>query len=224
MGAWSDLPYELASTIVHYLDMRQKWPPGDHQVNRDVLHCTSVSHQFRAIAEPIFYREVHLSGDWRDHAKIHRRLRRFTRTITSRPELGLLVKHLHGSNLDEEDDGEQRLEELVELCSSTVGASESAKLLGLMNDKARDDVQFLLLNIERKGLPNGLLLRGGAHGLAILLLHQLAALQILSLETYAALPMIAFASLGYFIGGVPAGLKSLRQISVLWGSDEASLS
>lgn len=194
-------------------------------MNRDILHCTSVSHQFRAIVEPILYREVHIRGEWGEHEEIHRRLRRLTRTITSRPELGLLVKHFHGSHLDEEDlGGKQRLKELAELCSSTVSGSETGELLGSIKDEARFDVQFLLMNIERKGLPNGLLLHGGAHGVAILLLHRLEALQTLSLEMYAALPMIAFVSLEYFIGGVPAGLKSLNKLSILWGGDEASLS
>lgn len=65
-----------------------------------------------------------------------------------------------------------------------------------MKHKARSDIRFLLVNLERQGLPNGLLLHGGAPGLLNLLLHQLKGLLILSLGTRGALSMSAFVSLG----------------------------
>lgn len=222
MGAWNNLPNELASTILHYLDKRIGWPTDHHQSNKDIVHCTTVSHQFRTIVEPMLYREVHLSAEWQDDDDPHRQLRQFTRTITSRPELGLLVKHLHGSDLNGEDDDSHELEEFSELCSGTVGVNEIGELLETMNNEARSDIQFLLMHVERKGLPNGLLLHGGTHGLLILLLHQLEALQTLSLETRNTLPVAAFASLGYFIGGIPTGLRSLKQASVFYEDTEAS--
>lgn len=84
-------------------------------VREDILRCISVSHQIRAIVEPIFYREVHLSTKLDVPRDPHRRLRRFTRTITSRPELGLLVKHLHASDPEMEIDSKYKLEGLPEL-------------------------------------------------------------------------------------------------------------
>lgn len=85
MANWRELPNELRLEIINYLDS-----------HLDILNALSVSRQFRTILEPRLYNSPRIGGygsrDWVYNS--FAQIRRFVRTIVTRPELGLLVKSL----------------------------------------------------------------------------------------------------------------------------------
>lgn len=222
MGTWNDLPTELAIIILHSLD--HKSDRRRHQriypcVNKNLLHCTYVSHQFHDITMPILYREVNVAPEYSYSTKIDpfRQLRLLTRTVVSRPQIGHLIQALEIPSLPTEIDGSEEID--TSLSSDDVEIN-----LGKQMSGAQINFRDMLDAATRSELPNGLNLQGKLVGGLLRLLHHLPRLQKLHLKMRNDIRMIALAALGAFSSGVPAGLKSLSELSISDASYEVSLS
>lgn len=222
MGAWKDLPDELAIMVLHWLDrMQPKEWWNSPRVNQDILRCSYVSRQFHDIVEPILYREVKLRVEALEDEVSFSQLRNLARTIASRPRLGDLVQKLDAYGLvvsDEPSDAE----DVVNLCNTVLTPED---LKGVLENTADNDHQTkkILLDVTtRLGLSNGLALQGDSIGEFILLLHLLPRLQELQMEMGDDMAIVALASLRVFSGSVPAGLQSLSKLSIFYQDTEVT--
>lgn len=214
MGAWSDLPNELATMILHSLDPLDRF----RNPQKHIMRCTYVSHQFRSIAEPILYREVKLALADEDEDDPFRQLRQLTRTVVSRPQIGKLIQSLEIPSLpsglyDSDPEG----------INSSHSLKNVEKTLRADTTEVRADLRILLDAAARLKLPNGLILQGGLIGELFLLLHHLPRLQKLNIKMNNDVRMFASSALGDLPGGIPAGLQSVSELSICHDDPEVSL-
>lgn len=218
MGTWEDLPNELAFMIFEWLDHQKPMEQGSSpRVNEDILQCTYVSRQFRAIVEPILYREVKIRAEnGGDDDDMLPQFRCLARTIALRPELGALIQKLDASGLAmrERTHVTSDLDGRDDWRTTTYSPETIAVYLDERPDEVRSDKKVLLDAIARLHLPNGLIVAGDSISEFILLLHLLHQLRELQMGMTDEMSIIAVASLGAFAGGVPAGLQSLSKLSI----------
>lgn len=212
MGSWNDLPIELAIIIIGSLDNKYLSAP-----NRDMISCTSVSRQFRDIAEPIIYRNVYLELD--PERGDFPQLRRFVRTIVSRPHLGNLVRLLKVPRLPDYRDGDYYPEDMT--CTSAL--DDIKHILGKEFNTIREDLTILLNAASRLGLPDHLIIYGSSIGELFLLLHHLPLLETLTMIMRDDVRFIAASILGDFVSGVPVALQSVSELSITCEDFEVSL-
>ncbi|KAF8310035.1 hypothetical protein DL93DRAFT_2099707 [Clavulina sp. PMI_390] len=225
MGVWADLSAELAISVFQEVSRSQGLSSHsgndirDVQARRDLLCCVQVSRQFRALVEPFLYRDVQIhdhSGDW-ERASAH--LCFFSRTIMEKPVLGRHVRTLsvplQSGWLDE---AASQLA-IVE-CNKTYDHTEISEFLALSGESKREDLQAIIDAIPSLGLLNGFIVKGGPSGIFIALLHLLPRLKILYIQALAHLHHVARSCSEDFVGGVPAGLKSIIELSVAHKDEE----
>ncbi|KAF8313279.1 hypothetical protein DL93DRAFT_2081370 [Clavulina sp. PMI_390] len=218
MGTWSDLPTELALQVIKELsvpDGRGAARSPSHTTN--LLSCTQVSHNFRAIADMVLYRDVRLILlDWSLIYPMHkatisyRQILCFTRAILLRPPLGKHVRQLFVSSLGVEWD---EFESTLASWNEAVSEGEVEELLSDCPDDG-PDLSIILKALEPLGLKTGLVRHGGADGLFITLLQLLPKLQSLSVEAKGPLNFIAYSCFGAFGGKIPAALQSIVELSI----------
>lgn len=232
MAIWKDIPTEIVLYILRHLLLY------------DTHSISLVSHQLRSYAEPLLYRSVELNasdvGPNNCHGEDpHVYVRRFTRTIVNRPKLGAHVRDLKlmrvwdvvedydamedctncSTSIDVSGEGEEH-EALVEATAelARVGVDDYA----LAN--VQQDLRTIVRATEAKGLPNGLLFKGGYRGMAIVLLHHLPSLKKLEMTGLRDLETIALSCFGLVEGSVPVGLLSLKELTMIYDDQEVSLS
>ncbi|KAF8308432.1 hypothetical protein DL93DRAFT_2086921 [Clavulina sp. PMI_390] len=221
MAVWANLPSELATSVLYELDpTRYKttyelWS-ARNRVDQNLLNCTYVSRQFRAIIEPLLYRKVHLPVAWKagEDQISFRNVQQFTRTLVLRPELGKHVRELDIPCLDADYDENDDISTFVQECNTPYEEDEVDESLSAMSEPARGDLQQILPALARLGINNGLLLRGGGNGLLLVLLHLLPKLQKLELIARSELEFIAYSCFAAFVGGIPAGLSSISELTL----------
>lgn len=212
MGSWSDLPIELAIIIIRSLHNEHLSAP-----NRDMISCSYVSHQFRDITEPIIYRNVYLELD--PERSDFRQLRRFVRTIVSRPQLGNFVRLLKVPRLPYYRNRSYDPEDMA----FTLAPYDVEYIVGTELNGIREDLTILMDAASRLGLPNHLIIYGGSIGELFLLLHHLPLLENLMITMRNEIRFIATSALGDFVGGIPMALQSVSKLSITCEDFEVSL-
>lgn len=186
------------------------------------LACSTVSLRLRALAEPFLYRSPVLSrlggDDAFDRGDEFAQLRRFVRTIVSRPTLGAFVKTLEVECIEDGFDYPDGKISAGEL-NAVMTEAERAEALEDVPEgfDARSDIDMLAKAAEIQGLSAGLILRGGCAGQTVLLLHHLTRLKRLVFVTSDAVSPVADAALGRLQGGVPVGLAVIEQLHMTNG-------
>ncbi|KAF8302589.1 hypothetical protein DL93DRAFT_2173178 [Clavulina sp. PMI_390] len=221
MGVWADLPTELAIQVLRQLDPNRaeltdaSTADARNRVNQDLLTCTYVSHQFRAIIDPFLYCDVHFPAP-RNQEQVDdtfRNVRQFTRALILRPELAKYVRELDITSLDASDD-EIDIKTFIAECNNNYGSEEVNDFLSRIGEGECNNVQNILQGLAHLGLTNGLIIRGGTNGIFIILLHLLPRLKKLSITAGAGIMCVAYSCFAAFIGGVPCGLRSVSKLSL----------
>lgn len=215
MGTWHDLPTELAILIFSSLEYH----------TNNLIQCTYVSRQIRAIVELLIYRDVEIKGETYDVS--YKKLYHFIRTIVCRPELGDLVHDLAIPDIRDPTDSYIIEEDFTRSCNSNLTPEEVSAIRCREAANDRTDMDIFLNAATRLGLPNGLTLIGGGVGKLILLFHHLGRLKKLQLrigltETFS-MRLVAYSALGTFTGGVPLGLQSLSELSMVYRAGEVNM-
>lgn len=231
MNGWDRLSAELAFSIFDELD---------HP--KDLLSVSLVSNNLYRLVTPILYKNVELKGVESDYARedhdVSRTLRRFTRTISSNPHLGVHVRSLSLLSVFDLVQPYDALQDSKQ-CSSVVDveshpgreAQVAERAVGFLEEcgmpqAVLDDVQADLISIARvisaRNLPNGLIYRGGSRGMVLALLHHLSSLSVLVIRDCRYAETIACSCFGAIAGGVPSGLLSLSQLTLMPGSPKVS--
>ncbi|KAF8309991.1 hypothetical protein DL93DRAFT_2099672 [Clavulina sp. PMI_390] len=223
MAVWADLPSELATNVLHELDpvryktAQELWVAKVlHRVDQTLLSCTYVSHQFRAIIEPLLYRQLVLSAarDETDGQYTSRNLQQFTRALVLRPELANHVRELDISSLDGVYGKNRDIAALVTQCNISYDEERVHDAFSAASKAARDDLLDISSALAGLGLSNGILLHGGGNGVLIVLLHLLPRLQKLEITARSQLEFVARSSLAAFTGGIPLGLKLCSKLMI----------
>ncbi|KAF8308455.1 hypothetical protein DL93DRAFT_1679106 [Clavulina sp. PMI_390] len=228
MGVWADLPSELAIQVLQNLVPSQKLPEesaGSHplpnpSLQRELLTCTYVSHQFRAIVTPFLYRDVHLQaaplrevpGVMTSSPTLHR----FACAIILNPHLGKYVRRLSATSL-----GCVCTDYTMIFESWNKSFSDEEVIQSISTEYvARHDLSTILAAMQDLGLNNGLLFHGGADGIFIVLLHLLPNLESLCVKSGAPLAFIAYSCFSAVERGIPIALQSIVELEVLVKHDE----
>lgn len=220
MAKWQDLPTELILLILQNLDS-----------TRDPNSVSLVSRQSRALIEPQLYSDVTIVPNiphFREDDTIEddfsgeqrtRSFRRFVRTIVGRPSLGSHVKKLELASWERRVNYDYDYTDDVVRCHLKIPDEDHEEALhaaGARFDAMRDDLRTIAIAAVEKGLPNGLVLAAGTRGLAIVLLHYVPDLRELSITSRDEIETVALTCLGYFDGGVPAGLLSISTLNMVY--------
>ncbi|KAF8302586.1 hypothetical protein DL93DRAFT_493798 [Clavulina sp. PMI_390] len=228
MAIWANLPPELATHILRELEPSRKTPDERRaarmhsRVDQDLLSCTYVSHQFRAIIEPLLYCSIDLPVLWdskQGHDPFQTR-RQFTRALALRPELGNYVYDLNITSLDNGYQSKGDTKDFIAACNTVYDEDQVEELLTVASEVASSDLRSILLALKPLGLNNGLVLQGGTNGLLIILFHLLPKLRTLGITAWSEPEFVAHSYFGAFTGGVPAGLKSVSWVSLSYGDTE----
>lgn len=219
MAGWTDLPNELTYDILHIF-------ASDCAItssNRDLLSAVLICRHFHAILESMVYASPQIpnSGETNSYHDVpYAPLRRFVRTMISRPDLALLVKEIL-VHCDHDAYGalehtwrRDRLVDAIEGCCQQLDAYEADAYIASLPDAPKHDMPLLVSAAAQKGLPNGLLLNGGCPGLIILLLHHLPSLASFSAKVTLDIAIVGLAALGVLPGGIPAGLRSTTAVNL----------
>ncbi|KAF8307538.1 hypothetical protein DL93DRAFT_2232167 [Clavulina sp. PMI_390] len=230
MAVWANLPPELTTQVLHELEPSRTKTPDElrlakrlNRVDQDLLSCTYVSHQFRAIVEPLLYRKVHIPVLWntKQGKDPFRSLRQFTRALVLRPELVNHVREIDTESLDAEyDDEGNNIGAFIMNCNVVYEKEQVDEYLSATSEAARGDLEHILPAVGNMGLDNGLLIHGGTNGLLIILFHLLSKLQKLEITARSELEFIARSCFGVFHGGVPTGLKSVSEVLLSYEDTE----
>ncbi|KAF8320364.1 hypothetical protein DL93DRAFT_1835718 [Clavulina sp. PMI_390] len=226
MGVWADLPAEIAILVLRALestaDEKEAAEKLDgatrFRVNQDLVNCTYVSRQFRAIVESLLYRDIWLPGNEKitEERPFLYRLFKLTRAIVMRPMLGKYVHKLsipsmgHNLTYDYWD-----VDAIISKSNTNYGdLDEINESLFELGGAATGDLEHILKALPARGLRNGLIVRGGPCGVLIALFHFLPRLQSLTIDVGEQLEFIALSCFGAFVGGIPAGLTSVSELLV----------
>ncbi|KAF8309986.1 hypothetical protein DL93DRAFT_2230554 [Clavulina sp. PMI_390] len=217
MGAWADLPNELATHVMEAVYRQpsryEEWAPS-YQATKDILSCTYVSHQFHAIAKPFLFRGVRLRIPYKrkkaEKYDFFPSLCRFTRAIVLEPHLG---RYVHNLSVDSLGTTYGDFNSMVSKLNGSFDEQEvQAALSG--EDTARPDLYSILKALLGLGLNNGIVLHGRSDGIFIVLLHLLPKLRLLHIGAESDLACLAYSCFGGFGGRVPAALQSISELSL----------
>lgn len=205
MAGWSDLAVELLIEIAEELEAQE-----------DRLNLASTSHHHRSILNSIAYRDITIRHPYHLADAGGDSFRRFARTMMLSPVLGDCVKTLH---LDFVHHFEGWVQPGVFNCSLNASELEALYRHQLRRDIA-DDIRLFVKITQIRGLSNGLVRACGSWGQLVLLLHHLPNLSLMAIRSDHNVQCLGYAAVGKLLGGIPAGLKSLKRMSLRYGNGE----
>lgn len=212
MAVWNDLPTEIITTILYHLDFQH-----------ESAVAMAVCYRFRAILEPKLYSEPIIL--WSDIPRCciesgrrgleHGSLRYFLHTILTRPELGSRVRSLilYASSQAQR----KQLAQATLRCGCAGQAHRQANTSQPLSDEIINPTDVISAAAAQRGLLNSVV-ENRASGLVVLLLHHLPRLSMLDLSWWDndQLGIVASAAMGHLEGGIPAGLRSLRSLELVY--------
>lgn len=234
MTGLQDVPVEVILHVIEILSRKARGP-------RSLRSLCLVSHGLKELAQPFLYHDAtvecsphilsFLYGSKDSRKDKQRRLRQFLRTIILRPELGTHVRDLVLVGAGGRASEYSLTEEISSISLHVAHKDAEEREDPGLPDKERHPKLYRqahrdLVEISgaaaKAGLPSGFVYLPGSNGLIILLLHFLPNLNFLALHANNTVETIACASLDCLPGGVPSGLRSVRDIRMMCDSEKVS--
>ncbi|KAF8310037.1 hypothetical protein DL93DRAFT_2099709 [Clavulina sp. PMI_390] len=112
---------------------------------------------------------------------------------------------------------EDEVKEPANLHDTICGETEDLKTLEQFGPTktGHTDLQTIFAALPKVGLRNGLIVYGGVNGIMIALLHLLPKLKGLEIRTCHSVQYLTHSCFATFVGGIPAGLKSISNLFLL---------